>query len=339
MWNGNGNGNGTSPVLLAAPTAASSSRRPSPSILDVTIYVSLKYTYRKGWKPPYLQQPTAPGKQFKLNPAPLDDVTADGKPYKTSGKLEGRKALITGADSGSGRSVALLFALEGADLTLTYLPGESQGAQDMIDVIEKKTNNPRKLNAVELDLRKEENCKNLVKTHLALRRTLDALVLNHGTQNANIDLPSLPTEQWHDKFDTNTHSFFYICKVNVQAMVYGAIDASSHPLTGRLPHLEEGSAITFNASINMAVGHPELIDYTATKGAMIGFMRALSNQILGDKGVRCNAVAPGHIWTPLIPATMTKDAVDKFGTTVPIGRAGQPIEVATAFLLVDLCRF
>ncbi|KAH9846846.1 NAD-P-binding protein [Lenzites betulinus] len=269
--------------------------------------------YKKGWKPPFQEQDSAPGKQHKLDPAPLDDVTADGKPYKASGKLEGRKALVTGADSGIGRSIALLFALEGADLTLTFLPGEREDAQDMLDVIQKKTNNARKINVVELDLRKEENCKELIKNHLAFHGTLDALILNHGTQNANTDLPSLPTEQWHDTFDTNIHSFFYICKAAI-------------------PHLEEGATITFNASINMAVGHPELIDYTATKGAMIGFMRALSNQLVGAKGVRCNAVAPGPIWTPLIPATMTKEAIETFGTTVPMGRAGQPVEVATAFV-------
>ncbi|KAL1951575.1 hypothetical protein VTO73DRAFT_724 [Trametes versicolor] len=269
--------------------------------------------YKKGWKPPFQEQSVTPGKQFKLDPAPLDDITADGKPYKAAGKLEGRKALITGADSGIGRTVALLFALEGADLTLTFLPEEKQDAQDMLDVIKKKTNNARKINVVELDLRKEENCKELVKNHLDFHGSLDAIILNHGTQQANTDLTSLSTEQWHDTFDTNIHSFFYICKAAI-------------------PHLKEGSTITFNASINMAIGHPELIDYTATKGAMIGFMRALSNQIVGEKGVRCNAVAPGPIWTPLIPATMTKDAIDSFGTTVPIGRAGQPVEVATAFV-------
>ncbi|KAI0332015.1 NAD-P-binding protein [Cubamyces sp. BRFM 1775] len=269
--------------------------------------------YKKGWKPPFQEQANAPGKQHKLDPAPLDDITADGKPYKPAGKLEGRKALITGADSGIGRSVALLFALEGADLTLTFLPEEKKDAQEMIDLIKKKTNNARKVNVVELDLRKEEECKKLVENHLAFHGSLDAIVLNHGTQNANTYLPSLPTEQWHDTFNTNMHSFFYICKAAI-------------------PHLKYGSTITFNASINMAVGHPELIDYTATKGAMIGFMRALSNQIVGDKGIRCNAVAPGPIWTPLIPATMTKESIEKFGTSVPMGRAGQPVEVATAFV-------
>lgn len=106
-------------------------------------------------------------------------------------------------------------------------------------------------------------------------------MLNHGTQNANTYLPTLPTEQWHETFNTNIHSFFYITK-------------------SAIPHLAPGSAICFNASINMAVGHPELLDYTATKGAIVAFMRAISNQVVGEKGIRCNAVAPGPIWTALM---------------------------------------
>ncbi|KAI0801012.1 NAD-P-binding protein [Fomes fomentarius] len=269
--------------------------------------------YKKGWKPPFQQQETAPGKQRKLDPPPLDDITADGKLYKAAGKLEGRKALITGADSGIGRSVALLFALEGADLTLQFLPSEKGDLKDIVDLINKKTTSSRKILNVEYDLREEQTCQELVKKHLDFHGTLDAIVLNHGTQNANKYLPTLPTKQWKETFDTNIHSFFYICKAAI-------------------PHLEEGSTITFNASINMAVGHPELVDYTATKGAMIGLMRALSNQIVGEKGIRCNAVAPGPIWTPLIPATMSEESIAKFGTSVPMGRAGQPVEIATAFV-------
>ncbi|KAF9819912.1 hypothetical protein IEO21_01773 [Rhodonia placenta] len=269
--------------------------------------------FQKGYKPPFQEQTDAPGLQAKLNPQPINDVTADGKPYKASGKLEEQSVIITGADSGIGLSTAILFALEGADLTLTYTPKEKKEAKAAEEEIKKKTNGKCKVQTLEYDLRKEQQCIELVKKHLSFHRKLDALVLNHGTQNANTYFPSLPTEQWHDTFDTNIHSFFYICKAAI-------------------PHLPPGGTINFNASINMAVGHPELIDYTATKGAMIGMMRALSNQLVGDKGIRCNAVAPGPIWTPLIPATMTKDSIEKFGTSVPMGRAGQPIEIATAFV-------
>ncbi|CCM04189.1 uncharacterized protein FIBRA_06355 [Fibroporia radiculosa] len=269
--------------------------------------------FKKGYKPPFQTQASAPGLQSKLDPQPVNDVTADGKPYKASGKLDGQSALITGADSGIGLSTAILFALEGADLTLTYTAKEKQEAEAAEQEIKKKTNGKCKVQTLEFDLSKEEQCIVLIEKHLAFHGKLDAIVLNHGTQNANTYLPTLPTEQWHNTFDTNIHSFFYICKAAI-------------------PHLPPGATINFNASINMAVGHPELIDYTATKGAMIGFMRALSNQLVGDKGIRCNAVAPGPIWTPLIPATMSEDSIEKFGTSVPMGRAGQPIEIATAFV-------
>ena len=150
--------------------------------------------YKKGWKPPFQRQETAPGQQRKLNPPPLDDITADGKSYKPAGKLEGRKVIITGADSGIGRSVALLFgkymrlalrkfvsanafepALEGADLTLTHHPSEKTDVEDMVDLIKKKTNNARKIQTLQYDLRKEEACKDLIQKHLDFHGKLDAL--------------------------------------------------------------------------------------------------------------------------------------------------------------------
>ncbi|PCH33883.1 NAD(P)-binding protein [Wolfiporia cocos MD-104 SS10] len=270
--------------------------------------------FQKGYKPPFQEQPDAPGLREKLDPQPLNDVTADGKPYKAANKLGGQTAVITGADSGIGLSTAILFALEGADLTLTYTRREADEAKAAEEEIRRKTNNKRKIQMLEFDLRKEENCIELIKKHIAFHNgQLDALVLNHGTQYANTDLTTLPSEQWHNTFDTNIHAFFYICKAAI-------------------PHMKPGSTINFNASINMAIGHPELIDYTATKGAIIAFMRALSNQVVGDKGIRCNAVAPGAVWTPLIPATMTKSSIENFGVTAPMGRAGQPVEIATAFV-------
>lgn len=268
--------------------------------------------YKKSYKPPFQEQPSAPGLQRKLDPQPLDDITADGGPYRPAGKLEGRSALITGADSGIGRSIALLFALEGANITIHGTNKEQHELNDIEQEILKRTSKV-KVHKLIYDLRQEENCILMVQEHMNVFGKLDALVLNHGTQNANTDLPTLSSKQWHDTFDTNIHSFFYIVKAVI-------------------PIMEPGSTVTFNASINFAVGHPELIDYTSTKGAMIGFMRALSNQIVGEKGIRCNAVAPGPIWTPLIPATMTKESIETFGTSVPMGRAGQPIEVATTFV-------
>jgi len=172
-----------------------------------------------------------------------------------------------------------------------------------------------KLHLVASDLRSEENCVALIENHLSTFGALDALILNHGTQQANTDITTLSSEQWRNVFDTNIHSFFYLSKAAI-------------------PRMKHGSSIVFNASINMAVGHPELLDYTATKGAMVAFMRGLSNQIVGERGIRVNCVAPGPIWTPLIPATMTDDGIETFGTTVPMGRAGQPVEVATCFVFL-----
>jgi len=273
--------------------------------------------FKKGYNPPFQQQPSAPGLQSKLDPPPIDDITADGKPYKPSGKLEGRTAIITGADSGIGRATAILFALEGANITLHCTPHEheQEEVQQLEKEIHQKTKNERKLSIVKLDLRKEDACQQLINAHMDSFGRLDTLILNHGTQNAHTDITSLPSEQWLDVFDTNIHSFFYISKAAI-------------------PHMPKGSTIVMDASINMAVGHPQLIDYTATKGAIIAFMRALSNQIVGDKGIRCNCVAPGPIWTPLIPATMTEESIKTFGTSVPMGRAGQPVEIATIFVFL-----
>ncbi|KAH8115911.1 NAD-binding protein [Phellopilus nigrolimitatus] len=296
---------------------------PSPSITPptTTIIMSQNVTeiFKKGWIPPVQNQSGAPGKQKGvLNPQPIDDITANGKPYKPSGKLEGKAAIITGGDSGIGRAIAILFALEGADVTLVYKPEESEDAAFVEKAIREKTNGKCKVAHAPFDLRSEENCKKMVHAHLkAHNGRLDTLVLNHGTQEANDSLTSLPSEQWQDVFDTNINSFFYIVKT-------------------ALPHMPEHAdgTIVFCASVNPSVGHPELVDYTATKGAIVGFARALSNQIVGDKGIRVNVVAPGPIWTPLIPATMSQSSKESFGVSTPIGRAGQPVEIATCFVFL-----
>ncbi|KZS93022.1 NAD(P)-binding protein [Sistotremastrum niveocremeum HHB9708] len=251
----------------------------------------------------------------EINPPPLDDITSDGKPYKPAGKLEGKSAIITGGDSGIGKAVALLFALEGADLTITHLPEEEKDGQDVVDLIYKKTKGTRVVQRISLDLQKEDACKQLVEFHLKKFESVDSLVLNHGTQKAEQDITNLDSQQWLDTFNTNIHSFFFITKAAI-------------------PHIPSGGTIIFNASINPSVGHPELVDYTATKGAIVGYARAISNQLVGEKGIRVNVVAPGPIWTPLIPATMSKESKETFGTTTPMGRAGQPVEVATCFVFL-----
>ncbi|KAI5117828.1 hypothetical protein M0805_003306 [Coniferiporia weirii] len=278
---------------------------------------SIAEVFKKGWRPPVQSQEGAPGKQRgTLDPQPVDDITADGKPYKPSGKLEGKAALITGADSGIGRAIAILFALEGADVTLAYKPEEEKDADDVEKAIHEKTGGKRTVARAPYDLRYETNCRKMVDVHMrAHNGRLDSLILNHGTQESNDSLPTVPSDQWKDVFDTNIHSFFYTTKA-------------------ALPHMREQSTIVLCASVNPSVGHPQLVDYTATKGAIVGFGRALSNQLVGEKGIRVNVVAPGPIWTPLIPATMSKSSKESFGVTTPIGRPGQPVEIATCFVFL-----
>lgn len=249
-----------------------------------------------------------PGKQSKQHKTAIDDVYANGKPYIGCGKLEGKKAIITGGDSGIGRATAILFALEGADSTITYLPAEESDAQDTKAYVEKKTNGSRTLHLVQADLKQEANAKKVVEAHLARFGRLDILVNNAAQQLENHDITTLDSKQWEDTFRLNMHSYFYMAKHCI-------------------PHMPRGSSIINMASINGFIGRPDLLDYTSTKGAITSFTRGLSNQILADKIIRVNAIAPGPIYTPLVTATFSKSNIAGF--TGPIGRPGQPVEVAT----------
>ena len=195
--------------------------------------------------------------------------------------------------------------MEGANVTISYKHEEEEDAQHVEEYIKKKTGGNVKVVSFAHDLRDEAQCEKLIEAHLGAHGgKLDLLcvafffsshsyltsnfpllcrVLNHGTQMANTSLPDLPSDQWRDVFATNIHSFFYLTKRALPHM----------------PHHKHASII-FNASVNPSVGHPELVDYTATKGAIVGFARALSNQIVGERGIRVNCVAPGPIWTPLM---------------------------------------
>lgn len=279
---------------------------------------SVPEQYRPGYLPPSIakqRQEDLPGKQTPLEPAPLDDVLADGSKYKAAGKLEGKKAVVTGGDSGIGRAVAILYALEGADLFIHYHPNEESDAQDVKSYIAKVAPKSK----VELhakDLRTEAATMETVE---AIKKwsggELHILANNHATQNQVDDIANLEHSQWQHVFDVNIHSFFYLTK-------------------NLIPIMPWGSSIINNASINPFVGHPGLLDYTSTKGAIVAFTRALSNQIVKTKGIRVNVVCPGPIWTPLVVATMTKDSLEAFGPSTAIGRAGQPVEVATAFVFL-----
>lgn len=255
-------------------------------------------------------QDVKPGLQHQMEYDPIDDVTADGKPYKAAGKLEGKNAVITGADSGIGRATAILYALEGASLYLHYFEKEQKDVDKLNDYLKKKSPNT-KVEWISADLSKREEVEKVAEgAKKYFNGQIDILFNNHATQQEVESLTELSDEQWTHVFDTNIHAFYRLTKA-------------------LLPNMPWGASIINNASINPFVGHPKLVDYTSTKGAIVAFTRALSNQIVKEKGVRVNCICPGPIWTPLVVATMGKDSMESFGVTTSIGRAGQPVEMAT----------
>jgi len=274
--------------------------------------MSDKGQFEQGYQVP-VQKQELPGLEKDLDPQPLYDQlpTDDGgaQLYKAAGKLEGKKALITGGDSGIGRAVAILYAMEGADVFIAYLPQEEEDAQKTKKLVEEKG---RKCYLHSTDLKVRENCKKLVDDAVKQLGGIDILVNNAAYQMMVEDIKDLSEDQWILTFDTNIHPYFYLAKYT-------------------LPHMKKGSVIINNASINAYIGRPDLLDYTSTKGAVISFTRGLSNQYVG-KGIRVNAIAPGPVWTPLIPATMSEDAIKQF--TSPIGRPSQPSEIAACFVFL-----
>lgn len=229
--------------------------------------------------------------------------------YKAAGKLEGKKAIITGGDSGIGRATAVLFAMEGADSLIVYLPEEEKDAQETKRLVEKYGGH---CTLLALDLKERANCEKVIETALSSMGAINILVNNAAYQMVQNDISELSYDQWHLTFDTNIHPFFYLSKM-------------------ALPHMKSGDTILNNASINAYIGRPDLLDYTSTKGAIVAFTRGLSNQQV-SKGIRVNAVCPGPVWTPLIPASMPKEQQDQF--TSPMGRPGQPSEIATCFVFL-----
>ncbi|KAI0150344.1 short chain dehydrogenase [Xylariaceae sp. FL1272] len=254
-----------------------------------------------------------PGKEHKLPIQAQYDTLPDEKggyqKYKAAGKLEGKKAVITGGDSGIGRASAILFAMEGADVMIAYLPDEEKDAQDTKKIVE---SHKRACHLFAADLTKRENCEKLIAEAVKAMGTINILFNNHAYQMMRKDIFELSEDQWLRTFNTNIHPFFYLSKY-------------------ALKHMKHGDRIINNASINAYIGRPDLLDYTSTKGAIISFTRGLSNQFV-DKGIRVNAVAPGPVWTPLIPATMNDEAQKAF--TAPMGRPSQPSEIATCVVFL-----
>ncbi|AWB86421.1 SDR family oxidoreductase [Mycetocola zhujimingii] len=251
------------------------------------------------------QEQDQPGLLSKTDPAP--DHGEDT--YTGSGKLTGRVALITGGDSGIGRAVAIAFAREGADVVISYLPEEQDDAEDTAEWVEKAG---RRALLLPGDARDEQYCTEMVELTVAEFGRLDVLVLNAAYQENREGLENLPTAEFDRVFKTNLYAVMWTARAAI-------------------PHLKPGSSIITTSSIQAFDPSPELIDYAMTKAAQVAFTKALAQQ-LGDKGVRVNAVAPGPIWTPLIPATSWPDKVESFGADTPIGRAGQPAELAGAYV-------
>lgn len=254
------------------------------------------------------QKQPEPGLDSELQP--LADHGADS--YEGTGRLKGRKALITGGDSGIGRAVAIAFAREGADVAISYLPSEQTDAEEVASVIEADGG---KIVLLPGDLTDEEFARSLPGKTVELLGGLDVLVNNAGKQVYNEDITTLPTKQLVDTFT-----------VNVFAMVWTIQEA--------LSYMPVGSSIINTTSIQATMPSPGLIDYAATKGAILNLTRGLSQQ-LTPKGIRVNAVAPGPIWTPLQPSYgQSEEKLTSFGQKTPLGRAGQPAELAAAYVFL-----
>ena len=250
------------------------------------------------------QQQPEPGKEGLMNPRP----EFRGEDYKAAGKLEGKVAIITGGDSGIGRSVAVLFAREGADVAILYLD-QHQDADQTRKVVEEQG---RICLTFAGDVADRDVCRKVVDETLAKFGKLDILVNNAAEQHPQKGLEDISEEQWEKTFRTNIFGMFQMTKA-------------------ALPHLKEGASIINTTSVTAYKGSPQLLDYSATKGAITAFTRSLSMN-LAERGIRVNGVAPGPIWTPLIPSTFDADKVAEFGANVPFKRPGQPDEVAPAYV-------
>ena len=255
---------------------------------------------------PPQEQERQPGRETEMTPQPA----ADERPYAGSGKLAGKVALVTGGDSGIGRAVCVLFAREGADVAISYLE-EHEDAEETRRLVEAEG---RRALAIAGDIGDEAFCGELVRRTVDELGGLDVLVNNAAEQHPQESIEDISAEQLERTFRTNIFSFFFLAKA-------------------ALPHLGEGSAIVNSTSVTAYKGSPQLLDYSSTKGAIVAFTRSLS-QSLVERGIRVNAVAPGPIWTPLIPATFPADNVESFGQNVPMKRAGQPEEVAPSYVFL-----
>jgi NAD(P)-dependent dehydrogenase (short-subunit alcohol dehydrogenase family) len=258
-------------------------------------------------QPPFDQELIeAPGTEREMTPQADHGETS----YKGSGKLAGKKAIITGGDSGIGRAVAIAFAREGADVLIAYL-NEDEDAQETAKYIKEAG---RKAVLVPGDIREEAHCKQIVARAVEELGGLDILVNNAAYQMSHESIQEISTDELDRTFRTNVYAMFYLCQAAE-------------------PHLKPGSTVVNTTSVNAYKPSPNLLAYAATKGAIQNFTASLG-QLWAEKGIRVNCVAPGPIWTPLIPSTMPEEKVKTFGQDVPLKRPGQPAELAAAYVLL-----
>jgi NAD(P)-dependent dehydrogenase (short-subunit alcohol dehydrogenase family) len=252
------------------------------------------------------QQQEVPGVQREMDPVP----DCGEETYRGSGKLTDKVAVITGGDSGIGRAVAIAYAREGADVVISYL-SEHEDAKDTARYVEEAD---RRAVLVSGDVSQAAHCREIVDTTVRELGRIDVLVNNAAYQMSHDDLDEISDEEWDYTFATNISAMFYLVKA-------------------ALPHMQPGSSVIGSTSVNSDMPSPQLAPYAATKAAIANFSASLA-QMLGPRGIRVNSVAPGPIWTPLIPATMPPEKVEKFGEDTPLGRPGQPAELAGAYVLL-----
>ena len=252
------------------------------------------------------QQQQPPGTQSEMTPRP----DCGEESYRGHGRLEGKAALITGGDSGIGRAVAIAFAREGADVLISYL-SEDEDAQDTARYVEEAG---RKAVLVAGDISRPQHCRDLVAKAVEELGHLDIVVNNAAFQMSHETIEEIPDEEWDHTLATNVSAMFHITKA-------------------ALPHLGAGASIINSSSVNSDTPSPTLAPYAATKAAIANFS-ASTAQLLGERGIRVNSVAPGPVWTPLIPSTMPEEKVESFGGNTPLGRPGQPAELAPVYVLL-----
>ena len=260
-------------------------------------------------QPPFPEQEQrGPGLSENMDPRPDHGE----KTYRGTGRLGGRKALVTGADSGIGRAVAIAFAREGADVVLSYMPSEEKDAQEVAELVKEAG---QKAVLMPGDLKEQAYCTELVERTVAELGGLDILVNNAGKQQATQSIAELSDEQFDETMKTNVYSLFWTCKA-------------------ALPHMPAGSSIINTSSIQAYQPSPILLDYAPTKAAINTFSKALAQQV-GEKGIRVNVVAPGPVWTPLQSSGgQPPEALKEFGGQTPLGRPGQPAELAPAYVFL-----